>query len=156
MFGDIQKLAGSEVFPPCGALWQPVATCGCCESMHCFIAISRNCCEASCTFLQLNILGFGSFWRLLWIHYWWFGISKKLLRRNLQTFTKNYLWFWKLQDADANPLLMVWKLNKVVVIQVTHFYKKYWWLWKLQEAAVNPLLMVWHKKEVAVKPFAKF
>ena len=49
-------------FPP---LWRPVATCGCCESMHCFTAISRSCCEAICTLLHRNINGFGSFRTLL-------------------------------------------------------------------------------------------
>ena len=53
-------------FPP---MWRPVATCGCCESMHCFTAISRSCCEAICTLLHSNIYGFGSFRTLLRIHY---------------------------------------------------------------------------------------
>ena len=106
MITCIQKLAGSEVLPPCGALWQPAATCGCCESMHCSTASSR---------------------RLLWSH--------------LHTFTTKYWWFWKLQEAAANPLLKVWNLEEFAVKPFGDFY--------------NEILMVLNFQEAAVKPFAQ-
>ena len=32
-----------------------------------------------------------------------------------------YLWFWKLQEAAANPLLMVWNIEEVAVKPFTYF-----------------------------------
>ena len=35
-----------------------------------------------------------------------------------------YQWFWTLQGAAVNPLLMVWNLQEVVVKQFKHFYNE--------------------------------
>ena len=36
---------------------------------------------------------------------------------NSRAFSMKYLWFWKLQEAAVNPLLMVWNLEEVAVKQ---------------------------------------
>ena len=35
-----------------------------------------------------------------------------------------HLWFWKLQDAAANPVLMVLNLQEVAVKPFTYFYNE--------------------------------
>ena len=62
------------------------ASGSCCESID-GLESPGGCCEAISMLLHRNIHGFGSIWRFLWIHYWWFEISKKLLWSHLQTFT---------------------------------------------------------------------
>ena len=68
----------------------------------------------------------------------------------------NHLWFWKLQEAAANPLFMVSNLQDVAVKPFSHFYNETLMVLELQEAAANPVLMVSNLKEVAVKQFQHF
>ena len=101
-------------------------------------------------------MGFGGYRMLLWINYWWFGISRRLLWSHLRTFTVKYWWFRKLQDAAANPLLMVWNLEEFAVKPFEHFYNKILMVLEASRGCVNPLLMLWNLQEVAVKSFAHF
>ena len=41
-----------------------------------------------------------------------------------KTFTMKYSWFWKLQEAAVNPLLMVCNLEEVAVKQIAHFHNE--------------------------------
>ena len=41
---------------------------------------------------------------------------------HLHTVTLKYLWFWKIQEAAANPLLRVCNLQEVAVKRFTNFY----------------------------------
>ena len=106
-------------FPP---LWRPVATCGCCESTHCFTAISRNCCEAIYTLLQWRMYGFLKLPEA--------AVNQLLMVWNLEEVAmkpfahsyKEYSWFWKLPRGCVTPLLMVWNLQEVAVKPFTYFY----------------------------------
>ena len=100
------------------------ASWGCCESIIDGLGFRGSWHVTICILLHWNISGFGSFRRLLWIQYWWFGISRKLLWSHLLFFTIKYEWFRKLQAAAANPLLMVWNLQEVAVKPFTHYYKE--------------------------------
>ena len=51
------------------------------------------------------------------------GLESPGGRREAITFTKKCSWFGELQEAAANPLLMVWNLQEVAVKQFTHFLK---------------------------------
>ena len=70
------------------------ASGGCYESIINGLESPGGCCEAICTLLTIHIESFTNYGRLLWIHYWWFGISWKLPRSHLHTFTMKYLWIW--------------------------------------------------------------
>ena len=48
-----------------------------------------------------------------------------------------YLWFWKLQEAAVNPLLMVWNLEEVAVKPFTYFYTDILVILNFHEAAVK-------------------
>ena len=81
-----------------------------CEALIHGLESPVGCCDASYKRFLWNIGGRGSFRKLLWMHCWWFGISRRLLWSYLRTFAKKYKWFWKLQAAAVNPLLLVWNL----------------------------------------------
>ena len=61
-----------------------------------------------------------------------------LLLSNLHTFIMKYLWFWKLTQVAANPLLMAWNLQEVAVKPFTYFYKEIFMFLNFEEAAVKP------------------
>ena len=58
---------------------------------------------------------------LLWIHALLHNNLQELLWSHLHTFTFEYYWFWKPQDAAVNPLSMVGNLEEVVVKPFAHF-----------------------------------
>ena len=59
------------------------ASGGCCGSSIDGLESPRCCGEDICILLQWNINSFVVSRKLLWIHSWWFGISKMLRRNNL-------------------------------------------------------------------------
>ena len=98
----------------------------------------------------------GSFRRLLWIHYWWFGISKKLLWTHLHTFQWNINGFVSFRRLLRIHYWWFGISRRLLWSNLHTFTMKYWWFWNLQEAVVKPWLMVWILQEAAVKTFAHF
>ena len=66
------------------------ASGGCCESIIDGLESRGSCYETIYVLLQWNFHNLGSFRKLLRIHYWWFGISRRLLWSRLRTFTMKY------------------------------------------------------------------
>ena len=48
-----------------------------------------------------------------------------------------YECFWKLKEAAANPLLMVWNLQEIAVKLFAHFSIEILILWNFREAVVK-------------------
>ena len=162
-------------FPP------PVAPCGNLWLLWIHALLHSNLQEVAVKpfthFHNKKNYGVGTFWKLLRIHHWWFGISERLLWSHLHTFTKKYWWFWKLQEAAVNPSLMVWNLDEVAVKPFAHFYKEilmvleaswglllihYWWfgiskrlLWSHLHTFTMKYLWFWNIHEAAVNPLLR-
>ena len=89
-FGFSEKLSWSHLHLFCNDIFMVlVSSRGCCEAMIDGLESRGGCRAAIYKLLHRNINGFGSFRTLLWIHYWWLGISRRLLWRHLHVFYWN-------------------------------------------------------------------